>query len=128
MRANNAQGNGETSQITATTGVPTPAPTPEPTPQPTTPAAPSGLTGTGIGGGIEISWNDPSDSSITGYQFRVRTTGATDWRAWNNVANSDSSTTGHTLKGLSGASYDIEVRANNAQGNGAASQITATTS
>ena len=80
-----------------------------------------------IEGGIGISWNDPSDSSITGYQFRVRTTGAPDWRPWQEIADSDSSTTAHDLKGLGGSSYDIQLRAVNDQGNGAASQITVTT-
>ena len=56
---------------------PTPEPTPEPTPDPTPtpepapPARPTGLTATGGDGSVTLSWDDPGDSSITGYEYRV---------------------------------------------------------
>ena len=51
---------------------PTPEPTSEPTPDPTPapqspPAATGGLTATAGDGSVTLAWNDPADSSITGY-------------------------------------------------------------
>ena len=42
-------------------------PTPEPTPSP--PGAPAGLTGTAAHNEVELTWNDPRDTSITSYQI-----------------------------------------------------------
>ena len=41
-------------------------PTPEPSPSP--PGAPAGLTGTAAHNEVELTWNDPRDTSITSYQ------------------------------------------------------------
>ena len=54
----------------APTQQPTPSPTPEPTPEPSAPPArPRGLTGTVSHDAVSLSWNDPSDDTITGYQI-----------------------------------------------------------
>ena len=42
-------------------------PTPEPTPSP--PSTPAGLTGTAAHNDVELTWNDPRDTSITSYQI-----------------------------------------------------------
>ena len=42
-------------------------PTPEPAPSP--PGAPAGLTGTASHDEVELTWNDPRDTSITSYQI-----------------------------------------------------------
>ena len=58
---------------------PTPQPTPEPTPQPEPPAAPTGLTSTAIAhDSVSLAWDDPADSSITGYAILRRNVGEDD--------------------------------------------------
>ena len=67
---------GEDPAPTATptrTPTPTPMPTPAPTPMPAVPAQPTGLTATSVShDGVTLSWDDPSDASITGYQVLRR--------------------------------------------------------
>ena len=90
------------------------------------PAAPTGLTATGGDGAVTLSWSDPGDDSITGYDVRQKA-GALDWGAWAEIGNSDENTTSHTVTGLTnGTAYTFEVRAVNATGDGAASSAGAT--
>ena len=61
----------------ASTPEPTPAPTPEPTPEPTpqtsTPDSPTGLTDASVAHDrVALSWDDPQDDSISGYQVLRR--------------------------------------------------------
>ena len=89
VKARNAQGlsprssyaNAETSVAPSITPVPTPQPTPVPTPQPTPvptpqPAIPDTPTGLEVSSqthdSVTLSWDDPADSSITGYQVLRR--------------------------------------------------------
>ena len=58
---------------------PTPVPTPEPTPEPTDepaqerPAQPTGLTAPGVAHDhVALSWDDPEDNTITGYEILRR--------------------------------------------------------
>ena len=107
---------------TPPTPEPTPAPTPEPTPEITPPAAPTGLTATAGNGSVTLSWNDPSDSSITGYEYNVNHNDTSSgnlsgWSAWTAIAGSNSSTTSHTFTGLTnGKEYRYHLRAVNAGG------------
>ena len=95
---------------------PTPTPTPTPQPQPEPPAAPSGLDATTGDGSVTLTWNDPGNSSITGYEYQYRYAGAA-WSAWTDIANSDADTTTHAVSGLTnGTEYRFKVRAVNAAG------------
>ncbi len=109
---------------------PTPTPTPEPTPTPTPipdpvilpPAAPTGLTATVGNASITLSWDDPSDSSITGYEYNLNhnhtsTGNLSGWGPWTAIAGSSASTTSHTFTGLAnGKEYRYHLRAVNGGG------------
>ena len=92
----------------------------------TSPAAPSGLTATAGDGSVTLIWNDPSDASITGYEYNVNhndtgTGNLSGWSAWTPIPGSDASTTSHTFSGLTnGREYRYHVRAVNAAGAGPA--------
>ena len=89
---------------------------------PDPPAAPSGLTATAGDGSVTLIWNDPSDASITGYEYNVNhndtgTGNLSGWSAWTPIPGSDASTTSHTFSGLTnGREYRYHVRAVNAAG------------
>ena len=57
------------------------------------PDAPTGLMATPGDGQISLSWSNPSDSTITGYQYRLRTPADTDWQKWTIIPGSGPSTT-----------------------------------
>ena len=106
------------------TSTPTPGPTPTatptatPTPVPAPPAAPAGLTATAGVQSVTLAWDDPSDSSITGYEYQMRWTGVA-WQDWVAIPGSGSATTSHTIKGLTGGTeYRFHLRAVNASGTG----------
>ena len=94
------------------------------------PARPSGLSGVGrsgsgsgrggSGGSIVLSWSDPGDSSITGYQYKIRHPDTQSrYGSWIDISGSGASTTGHTITGLAGlARYSVRLRAVNAAGAG----------
>ena len=91
-----------------------------------------GLTATPGNGQIALSWNNPSDSTITKYQYAQRS-GDGAWSAWMDIAGSGASTTSHTVVGLTnGAEYTIAVRAVKGAGDtatyGPVSAVTATPS
>ena len=90
---------------------------------PPSPLAPANLSSSSGHQHATLTWSDPSDASITGYQYRYRTGEA--WEPdWTDVASSDAATTSHRLTGLTnGTSYTIQVRAKNAGGSGAAAGI-----
>lgn len=116
VRARNAAGAGAASEATAT-------------PLPLgAPAAPAGLTAMGRDRSISVDWDDPGDSSISGYEFRVRPAGDPDWPSWQPIGGSGAMTTSHTLvRGLAnGTLYEVQVRARNAVGAGAASGVSTT--
>ena len=105
VRAVNAVGNSPASSIVVAT------------PPTSKPAAPTGLTATAGNGSVVLAWDDPSDSSITGYEYQVRRTGG-GWSAWTDVPSSDKDTVTYTETGLtSGIEYRFKVRAVNAKGN-----------
>lgn len=92
------------------------------------PAAPAGLTALGGDRSISVDWDDPGDSSISSYEFRVRPAGDQDWPSWQLIGGSSDVTTSHTLlRGLAnGTLYEVQVRARNAVGPGAASGVSTT--
>ena len=107
LRAVNDSGSGAVSSIAATPVA--------------VPAAPSGLTAAAGDGQVTLSWTDPGNDTITGYELRV------DSGAWADIAGSDADTASHTVTGLTnGTEYSFALRAANASGDGAVSSIAAT--
>ena len=105
---------------------PTPTPTPEPAPPPAVPAAPTGLTATAGDASVTLAWDDPSDSTITGYEYQVNhndtsTGNLSGWGQWTAIPGSGAATTSHTLAGLTnGREYRYHLRAVNTGGPGLA--------
>ena len=90
------------------------------------PAAPSGLTAEGGDQSIALSWNDPGDDSITGYQFRERFSEEFGWHCWRHI-ESDASTTSHTMPDLTnGTRYEVQLRALSSAGAGRPGETSAT--
>ena len=93
---------------------------------PNPPAAPANLTASAGDGSVTLSWDAPSNPSISGYEYNVNhndtgTGNFSGWSDWQSIAGSDADTTSHTLSGLTnGREYRFHVRAVNAGGNGTA--------
>ncbi len=92
------------------------------------PGKPTGLTATGGVRQVALSWTDPSDSTITSWEYQQKT-GAGSYGKWTAIGSSSATTTGHTVTGLTnGTAYGFKVRAVNSIGNSPASdEVTATT-
>ena len=76
--------------------------------------APRNLAAASAGDGeLALSWNDPSDITITGYEYRHRNTSDSGWNPdWTDMSGSSATTTTHTLSGLTNfLLYTLEVRA-----------------
>ena len=86
------------------------------------PAAPTGLTATAGDGSVALAWNEPLDSSITGYEYQVNhndtaTGNLSGWGSWQSIASSDADTTSYTVSGLTnGKEYRFKLRAVNSGG------------
>ncbi len=94
------------------------------------PAAPSVDTATPGLGQIALAWNNPGDSTITKYQYRVSNDGGSNWSPdWTDIGSSGAGTVEFTVTGLSDLQeYVIELRAVAAGDEfGDATQVTATT-
>lgn len=94
----------------------------------TPPAKPTGLAASVAAEQVTLSWDDPTDSSITGWQYRHRESSGSYPATWSDVPGSGAATTAHTVRGLTtGTEYTFQVRAVDATGPGAASgEVTAT--
>ena len=67
-------------------------------------------------GSATITWDDPNDASITGYQYQTREEGGA-WGGNTEIEGSGASTTSHTITGLvGGATNHINLQAVNASG------------
>ena len=79
-------------------------------------------------GGVRLSWSDPADSTLTGYQYRHRNTSDDGWNPdWTSVPGSNAATTSHTLTGMAkNLHHTLEVRTlrDNEQGPAASSSVT----
>ena len=96
--------------------VPPPPASPPSLPPTLPPAVPAGLTAAAGDGSVTLSWADPSDPGVTGYEYRLRYAGVA-WSQWTAVPGSGSSTTSHTVGGLdNGTEYRFKLRAVNADG------------
>ena len=86
------------------------------------PDAPTGLAAAAGVRSVTLTWNNPGDSSITGYQYNVNhnatgTGNLTGWSPWTAIEGSGASTTSHTFTGLAGGKeYRYHLRAVNAHG------------
>ncbi len=86
------------------------------------PAAPTGLSATGGATEVTLSWTNPNNATITGYEYRQRTSGSSTWGEWTAIASSGATTTSHTVTGLTNYTrYDFQLRAVGLSGDGAAS-------
>ena len=61
---------------------------------------------------VILSWSDPADSTLTGYQYRHRNASENGWNPdWTTIQDSNALTTSHTLNGLQkNIAYTFEVR------------------
>ena len=84
---------------------------------PAAPARPTGLAATPGDGSVTLTWDDPSDASITGYEYQSRQAPpAPGWGEWTAVAGN---VTTVTVTGLTnGTEYRFKLRAVNAGGAG----------
>ena len=109
VRAVNASGKGAASDAVSATPL-------------AVPEAPAGLTATPGDGQVALSWTDPGNSSISGYEL------STDGGDYIEISGSDDETTDYTVTGLTnGTSYTFAVQAVNASGTGAASAAVSAT-
>ena len=84
------------------------------------------LNATAGDGQIALSWNDPSDSSITKYQY-ARRKGNGGWTSWTDIPGSSATTTSHTITGLTNrTAYTIAVRAVRSDADDLLSSVSAT--
>ena len=113
-------------------------PTPPATPAP---APPTDLTATAPSGQVVLSWTDPTDTSISKYQFRITGSyddtdnpqwplNASDEEIWTYIDPSSATTITHTITALhdnaaltDGTAYTVELRAVNTQGNGGSARV-----
>ena len=90
------------------------------------PAKPAGFAAAAGDGQVSLSWTDPGDSTITGWQYSYKTTGG--YGNWTKIPGSTATTTGHIVTGLTnGTAHTFRLRAVNASGNGAESDEAAAT-
>ena len=105
IRAVNASGNGAASVAVAAT------------PQPV-PTKPSGLRVEAGNTQARLSWTDPGDNSISGWQYSLKTTG--NYGAWTDIPGSNATTTRYTVTGLANNMlHTFRIRAVNSSGAGA---------
>ena len=66
---------------------------------------------------IEMTWDNPNDPTITGYQYRYRSSAQSTFNDWRAMPGSRATTTSYTVSGLSdNTHYFIEIRAINSAG------------
>lgn len=103
LRARNA--GGVSAHAAASTGAPEP---------------PARLRASLSGNSVSLSWDDPADATITGYQYRTKTPGAANaYSAWASIAGSGASTTSHTFTVTGTGRRVIQLQAANARGTSA---------
>ena len=75
------------------------------------PAKPTGFTAMTGDEEVTLSWTDPKNSDITGYQFRQKE-GSDSYGSWTDISSSGATTITHTVSGLNnGTTYTFQVRA-----------------
>ncbi len=87
------------------------------------PARPTRFRAKAGNGQVVLSWNDPDNSSITGWQMRHGKVGES-WNNWSDIDGSDARTTSHTVTGLDNdVRYRFRIRAKNDAGAGTRSTV-----
>ena len=77
----------------------------------TRPAKPSGLTARAGDRQVKLMWNDPSDSTITKYQFQLKA-GTGNYGDWTDVPGSGAGITSHIVSNLTNRiAYTFKIRA-----------------
>ncbi len=99
------------------------------TPEAPPPAKPTGLTATARIQSVRLSWTNPNNSDITGWQFRRGTGDPVSWGSWTNFSGSFIGTTiSREIPGLtSGTEYSFQIRAVAGTVEGAASDTVSAT-
>ncbi len=91
------------------------------------PAAPMGLTATGGNQQVVLSWTNPNNASITGYQYQQRTAGSNTWGSLTTISDSNATTTTHTVTGLTNyTEYEFRLRVVNPAGGTNSDAVSAT--
>ena len=100
-------------------------------PQQAPAATPANLTAAAGVGEVTLAWDDPNDSTITGYKYRQKQAGGTfgQWTLIPDSAYAEANTTGYTVRGLTdGQTYTFRIRAVDEDGDTANSNdVTVTT-
>ena len=93
------------------------------------PLAPTGFSATAGVLKAALAWTNPSDDTITKYQYRQSADGGSNWSPdWTDIPLSDASTTSYEVTGLTaGTAYTLQVRAVNDAGPGAATDTVTVT-
>ncbi len=107
-----------------------------------TPLAPENFAAAGgsTSGAVDLSWDDPNDDTITGWEYRRKSDAEegymiplTDhfpedgYSRWSAIPEADKDTTSYTVGNLkSGSEYAFQLRAVNGRGRGASADATAT--
>ncbi len=129
LRARNSAGAGAPSEVSGTPQAPAAdemEEEPSGPPADAPPAAPVGLAATAGDRTIALTWDDPEDATITGYEYRVYADREDDWREWKRITRTTSATTEHTLTLTNGVSYRVQLRARNSAGEGEPSETSGT--
>ena len=97
----------------------------------TPPAAPTNLRAAPGDGEVRLTWDDPDDPTITGYEFRARITAEDRWRPdWTPIPDSDATTTTARVYQLgNGVNFTFGIRAvrgDDKSVKGAGAHVTAT--
>ncbi len=90
------------------------------------PGKPAGFAVRAGSGLLRLSWSDPQDAGIAGWQYAFRS--VAEESGWRDIPESGPATAGHILRGLlNGLAHHVRIRAVNASGPGPASdELTAT--
>ena len=89
------------------------------TPMVVEPDTPSNLRAAGFRStnSIEMTWDNPNDPTITGYQYRYRSSAQSTFNTWRAMPGSRATTTSYAVSGLSDSThYFIAIRAINSAG------------
>ena len=83
--------------------------------------APSSLAATGDTADIDLTWDNPNNPYVTGYQIRQQEDNGS-FTTWTDISGSSASTTAHSVTGIaSGKFYSFQIRAVDDVGPGTAS-------
>ena len=93
------------------------------------PLAPTGFSATAGPVKAALAWTNPSDTTITKYQYRQSADGGSNWSPdWTDIPLSDASTTSYEVTGLTGGTaYTFQLRAVNDAGPGAETDVVTVT-